>query len=79
MAEEKIFSVKIDASAAIKGMADLQKQIEGVTSAEQGLKKAMKDGPATDAERQRYEQLRIEHKQLNTAKKDLERQMSNEL
>lgn len=79
MAEEKIFSVKIDASAAIKGMADLQKQIEGVTSAEQGLKKAMKDGTATDAERQRYEQLRIEHKQLNTAKKDLERQMTNEL
>lgn len=79
MAEEKIFSVKIDASAAIKGMADLQKQIEGVTSAEQGLKKAMKDGTATDAERQRYEQLRLEHKQLNTAKKDLERQMTNEL
>lgn len=79
MAEEKIFSVKIDASAAIKGMADLQKQIEGVTNAEQGLKKAMKDGTATDAERQRYEQLRIEHKQLNTAKKDLERQMTNEL
>lgn len=79
MAEEKIFSVKIDASAAIKGMADLQKQIECVTSAEQGLKKAMKDGTATDAERQRYEQLRIEHKQLNTAKKDLERQMTNEL
>lgn len=79
MAEEKIFSVKIDASAAIKGMADLQKQIEGVTNAEQGLKKAMKDGTATDAERQRYEQLRLEHKQLNTAKKDLERQMTNEL
>lgn len=80
MAEEKIFSVKIDAGAALRDIAELQKEIEGVAAAERALKKEVKDsGTVTDAQRVQMEKLRMEHRQLNASKRELEKQLTTEI